>query len=201
MPTGKPVRFFKVENLPNQFEPDSFYYIEMENGLHADSIITNSQGSARSIGVSLIDSRVMSALTTLSVAQAHVVPNIAAMGEYLLMADTNKLVLVMDASADPEVGAAVAALYVYEHNGDEPGHGQVHLVPGFSGVNVTLAWSNIAGRPTSTPTQIDAAVSASHNHANAAVLNALGENVSGNLTYKGNEIVGGGGLQWDQTDW
>ena len=196
------VQFFKENTLPGTLEPDSIYYVLLPNGLHVDTYITDASGNAKSGGVALIDDRIMAALTGLSVASAEVVPDIEARDAYIAGLEQNQLILVCDASDDPEV-ASGSALYIYEHGAaTNPGEGEIHLVPGFNGVDVSLHWDNILGEPASTPTQIDNAVAASHTHSNTGVLNKLGENMAGNLTYGGNEIVGGdGSTQWIDPKW
>lgn len=49
-------------------------------------------------------------------------------------------------------------------------------------------WADIIGRPASTAAAIDAAVSASHTHANMTVLNNLSQSAAGKLAYKGQEV-------------
>jgi hypothetical protein len=195
------VQFHKVTSLPQDLEPDSIYYVLLGNGLHVDTIVTDDAGNGKSAGVALIDARVTTALEGLSIATAEIVPDIEARDAFIAGLSANQLILVMDATDDAEV-ASGSALYIYEHgNAQNPGDGDVHRVPGFSGVNVSMAWANITGKPTSTPGQIDAAVAASHSHTNAAVLGKFSE-VSGSLLYDGSPIEGGGGPpQWDATDW
>ncbi|SHL96978.1 hypothetical protein SAMN05444389_102422 [Paracoccus solventivorans] len=64
-------------------------------------------------------------------------------------------------------------------------------------MDLTLAWDGIIGRPTSSPAQIDAAVTASHNHVNKTQLDALGEDEGQNLTYRGQRPT----IAWSSTNW
>lgn len=54
-------------------------------------------------------------------------------------------------------------------------------------LNLSFEWASIAGKPTSSPTAIDAAVQLSHTHINSAILDALGS-TSGQLTYNGQPV-------------
>lgn len=53
---------------------------------------------------------------------------------------------------------------------------------------VPAKWADIIGRPAATAAEIDAAVAASHSHANMAVLNSLSQSTGGKLAYKGQEV-------------
>lgn len=76
-----------------------------------------------------------------------------------------KLVWVLDASADPTVDAG-GALYAR----DEP-NGWIKLAETES-MDFMVAWDNIIGRPTSSPSAIDQAVANMHVHSNFEALEA-----------------------------
>ncbi|MNG09211.1 hypothetical protein D3C84_926220 [compost metagenome] len=63
-------------------------------------------------------------------------------------------------------------------------------------MDVTLTWDAIQGRPTSTPAQIDSAVSQAHSHANKATLDKFSE-AGGLVRYNGAPIP----AEWAGTNW
>lgn len=97
-------------------------------------------------------------------------------------------VYVLDATGDPTV-ASGAALYIYAQDIDNPGSYVWHKVAEMESLDVELNWSDILGRPTSTPAAIDQQVTDSHTHSNKTVLDALSESVNGNLSYEGAEYT------------
>lgn len=66
----------------------------------------------------------------------------------------------------------------------------------FESLDAAISWSNISGRPSSTPGAIDAAVTASHSHSNKPQLDKLNEDGSGVATYNGDHIK-----NWNTTNW
>lgn len=87
-------------------------------------------------------------------------------------------VLVLDASADTQVGTGSAE---YRWTGSTWWRNTATTT-------VVLDWNNIAGKPSSTPANIDLAVANSHIHTNLLTLMGLGED-NGNLTYKGKPVA------------
>ena len=106
-----------------------------------------------------------------------VVDNIAARNALPLV--DGKTVLVVDATADATV-ASGAATYVYRLAATAWAK-----ISEAESMDISLAWANIAGKPSSSPAAIDAAVAASHAHTNLTQLNQIGQDASGNLTYNG----------------
>jgi hypothetical protein len=74
-------------------------------------------------------------------------------------------VLVTDAAADPTVDSGYAE-YVYD------GSKFVKVSEGES-LDLVLSWANLLDKPTATVIEIDTAVANTHEHANAAVLDAM----------------------------
>lgn len=64
-------------------------------------------------------------------------------------------------------------------------------------MDVVTTWSSIQGKPNSSPTQIDQAVSAMHSHSNKTQLDKIGEDAVGQLTYGNNPVA----TQWTSTGW
>lgn len=183
------LKFNKVSVLPSTLEADAFYFVE--NGTFAESYLTNSAGTARSIGNSAMIESVVTPLINSAVSQLgnlNIVPDIAARDALTLT--VNAMVLVTDASADPTVDAG-AALYVYDATEDT-----YIKVAEYESMDVTLTWSQIQGRPTSSVSLIDDAVTKRHEHSNKAQLDKIGE-TGGQLTYDGTEV----GANWKTTNW
>ena len=90
----------------------------------------------------------------------------------------NTQVLVLDATGDSTV-ASGAATYIYRFSTTS----WIKLSEAES-LDLILQWTNIQGRPTSSPSAIDTAVSNSHTHnGNLTQLNKIGENVDALFTY------------------
>jgi hypothetical protein len=90
----------------------------------------------------------------------------------------NTQVLVLDATGDATV-ASGAATYIYRFSTTS----WIKLNEAES-LDLILQWANIQGRPTSSPSAIDTAVSNSHIHNNNLTqLNKIGENDDGHFTY------------------
>ena len=99
-------------------------------------------------------------------------------------------VWVTDPSEDTDnIDGPGAALYIW--------NGSDWLFVTQMSNDISVDWSDVANRPVATASQIDAAVNKAHAHgktvestfeSNLDVLNELGEDESGDLTYKGNPI-------------
>lgn len=91
----------------------------------------------------------------------------------------NAMCFVADASADPTVGTG-SAMYYYVAST------QTWVkVSEFESLDIRLVWNAIEGRPVSAVGDIDDAVDKRHAHDNKVVLDNLGEDVDGNLLYRG----------------
>lgn len=185
------VRFYKVTSLPGTLQPDSFYYVE--NGSYAESYLTNSAGVARSVGNSaMINALISEALANWSGAAStvQIVADIAARDALIATLDANAMILVIDASADPTVDIG-SALYAYDATADE-----TYKIAEYESMDVVLNWSDIVDGPSSTPAQIDSAVSQAHSHSNKSTLGLLGADTDG-LTYNGQGVT----TRWATNNW
>lgn len=185
------IKFYKVTALPGTLEGDAFYYVA--NGNYAESYLTNSAGEAKSMGNSaMINALIQAALADLSVQgnAVEIATNIAARDALIAGAESNLLILVVDASADATVDSG-SALYAYSH-----GTTTTYKVAEYESMDVVLNWSSIIGKPNSSAAQIDTAVSQSHAHANVAVLNKLSES-EGQLQYNGAPLT----TNWATQNW
>lgn len=181
------LNFYKVTTLPTTLVPDSLYFVE--SGTYSETYVTNNAGVARSVGNSdMINALIAEALGQFEAGGVVIVPDIAARDA--LQPTVNTLVLVIDATADPTVSEG-AALYAYNVSTQE-----YIKVAEYESMDVTVQWNDIQGRPSSTPAQIDAAVAASHTHANKATLDKITE-VSGLPKWDG----GVWPVEWTTSNW
>jgi len=183
------ILFHKVASLPVTLEADSFYYVE--NGDYAESYITDDAGVAKAMGNSVMIQEI--ATEILSGAAFQIVADITAR-DAIVTGSTPFMVLVADASGDPTVSTG-GALYAWQ-----PGSPGSYLkVAEYESMDITLNWSDIVGGPTSTPAQIDTAVTNSHTHTNKTdILDNLGEDVDDLLTFNGSLV---GVTEWTTLAW
>lgn len=193
------INFHKVATLPGVLQPNSLYFVE--NGTIAETYITNSVGVARSVGNSemitsivtasvgsIVDDAVDGAIASLNAVE--IVADIDARDALAASLSRNALIIVEDATADPTVDAG-SAMYAYNHVTDT-----FSKLTEYESLDVVISWANISGRPSSTPAEIDAAVTNSHTHTNKTVLDALGDD-EGVLTYNGDPVQ----ASWSTTNW
>lgn len=180
------VNFYKVTSLPGTLAPNAFYFVQ--NATYAESYLTDSAGAAKAVGNSaMINSIITAKLADFNALE--VVANIAARDALATGAIRNFMVLVTDATGDATVTAG-AAMYAWK----EAGATWVKIAE-YESMDVVLQWANIAGRPNSTPTQIDTAVGNSHTHTNKAVLDLVSADANG-LVYNGNPVQA-----WATNNW
>lgn len=187
------LKFHKVTTLPGSLEADSFYFVV--NGAYAESYITSSDGTAKSIGNTAMITAIANDLIADAIAQAaaspiDIVADIAARNALTATATMNRIILVTNATGDPTV-AAGAALYVWNEAA-----GTTTKIAEYEGMDITLTWASIQGRPTSSVSQIDDAVSKRHTHTNMTTLDKLGDS-GGALTYDGQAVS----ANWNTTNW
>lgn len=185
------VKFNKVTVLPGTLDANTFYFVE--NGTFAESYITDNEGNARSVGNSaMINALINDALAGWSgnASSLEIVADIAARDALVATLDVNAMILVIDASADTTVTSG-SALYAYGASNTT-----VYKLAEYESMDVVLQWSSIVGGPSSTPAQIDDAVSLRHNHANKSTLDKLGADADG-LTYDGAGVYS----PWATANW
>ena len=96
----------------------------------------------------------------------------------------NIVVWVGDATGDVTV-AAGAAMYFFDFTGNSGWH----KISEGATLDAVVSWDKIDGRPTSTPAAIDASVSATHAHANLAVLDVLTKDSDNRLLLDGAPVA------------
>lgn len=181
------LNFYKVTSLPSTLVADSLYFVE--NNGYAESYLTNNAGLPRSIGnTEMINALIAEALGQYEVGGVVIVADITERDT--LSPSVNTLVLVIDATGDPTVGAG-AALYAYNVSAQE-----YIKVAEYESMDVIVQWTSIQGRPTSTPSEIDQAVADSHTHTNLTTLNKISEE-SGIPKWEGGQWP----HEWNTANW
>ncbi|MBO6511012.1 MAG: hypothetical protein JJ979_21435, partial [Roseibium sp.] len=84
-----------------------------------------------------------------------------------------------------------AALYAYRHSDTS-----TTKVAEYESMDVTITWASITGKPSSSPSLIDDAVTQRHTHANATTLDKIGE-TGGRMTFDGSAV----GADWLTQNW
>lgn len=168
---------YKVNNLPETLNPDSLYVIRKSEYHKAELVFTSSSGEV----LPVIDTEAVQTLIADAVSKTssiNMFDNIEERNAAQFMGDAS--VYVVDASDDPQVGDG-PALYFYKKSTNE-----------FTLILCAkhTSWGEILNGPQSTPAQIDAAVQNAHVHENTEIINELGDDGNGQLTYKGALISG-----------
>lgn len=180
------VKFFKVNVLPGNPVADAWYLVA--NGNYAETYVTNSLGVVKMVGNStMINQLIAAQLSGLS--QTYIVADIAARNALTATLSINAVIQVIDATADGTVSTG-GATYLW----DDANNVSIK-VSEFESMDVTLSWSNITGKPASTPGAIDAAVANSHIHTNQAALNLITDS-AGVVQYNGDAIK-----NWNTVNW
>lgn len=183
----------RVTELPASLEAYAVYFVAPVGGKpdYVEIYVTSADGSsARRV----INEQDISTLVDQKLAGMNEVVVYDTIADRV-NADTSKTVYayVVDASGDESVTSGGAS-YVYNTVTED----WVKTSESES-LDLVLNWNKIVGGPTSTPAQIDEAVSAKHIHANKNSIDKVGEDVDGNFTYGGVSV--GGITKWATTNW
>lgn len=185
------IKFFKVTAMPATPEANAFYLVL--NDTFSESYVTSSSGVPKAVGNSaMINALIAEALSSWTGGgnAVEIVADIAARDALIATLESNAMILVVDATGDPTVDAG-SALYAYAFDTET-----VYKIAEYESMDISLNWGDIVGGPSSSPAQIDTAVSQSHTHANKAVLDKFSE-ASGELLYNGQPIP----ASWTETGW
>lgn len=183
-------RIYKETALPGTLQPHSIYLVAP--AARPDFVEMYVTGASAATVKRVIDQTQVQSMIDASlsgVGGLTVVNDIAARNALSLT--TNTMVFVVDASADATVNSG-GATYVWRQSNST----WVKISEAES-MDLNLTWTAITGRPTSTPAQIDSAVTDSHTHANKTELDKVGEDVSGRFTYSDSLPV----IGWTSTGW
>lgn len=179
----------QVITLPGTLQPHTLYLVRSAESPLMDIYLTNSD--ATDVRHILTKADISSLITTSlqSYSFIEVVADITARDA--LNPTKNIAALVLNATGDVTV-AAGSAMYVWVQ-----ANTAWTKISEFESLDLTLTWASITGKPTSSVANIDDAVAKRHTHANTAVLDLLGVDGNGQLTYNGVNI----GLVLAAADW
>lgn len=186
------LNFYKVTSLPSTLVADAFYYVE--NGNYAESYLTDENGVAKMVGNStMINALIAAELANWSgvSSQVVIVADLSARNALAQEAEANLMVLVLDASDDATVDEG-SALYAYALASET-----WYKIAEYEAMDVSVSWGDITGGPSSTPVQIDDAVTKAHQHTNKTALDKVGEDANGDMTYNGAAVK----TQWQVKNW
>lgn len=184
-------KVFKETALPGVLQPHSVYFIAPASAPTLLEIyVTNADASApvRHV-INKAEIQAMIDTSISAVSQITIVADIAARNA--LNVTTARYVYVVNATGDTSVSSG-GATYLYN-----PATSLWIKTSEAESLDMQLVWSNISGRPSSAPTAIDQAVSASHSHTNKTQLDQIGQNASGEMTYNGAQVK----TEWSTTVW
>jgi hypothetical protein len=167
----------RVIQLPQQLAPSTMYVVKGADSDIAELYFTSTNGQEIRHLVNKADINAMIASQISSFNNLLLTPNIASRNALELTKNT--LVLVQDATGDPTVNSG-AALYFFD-----AATSTFTKVSEYESLDVTLNWASIADRPESSVEDIDDAVAKAHSHSNSAVLDLLGQDEEGKLTFNG----------------
>jgi hypothetical protein len=185
------LNFYKVTALPGTLEANAVYAVSVaSNASLVELYVVNSAGTAARHVLNESDVAAMIASAMTGGNQLTIVNDIAAR-DALLPISVAKWVYVIDATGDNTVTAG-GATYLYN-----PTTESWVKASESESMDVVMSWANLTGKPTSSPAAIDAAVSASHSHANLVQLAKIGEDVDGSMTYNGDPV----GANWANAAW
>jgi len=180
------MKFFRETSVPvAPYAKSACYFIKAAGSSEVDIYFTNNDGTELSNAISYgqVDQKIADALSGFS--SMRVATDIAARDALTSSFTSNVLVFVTDATSDNLVDAG-AAMYFWDNVAQS-----FEKVYEMEGLDFVINWDGIVGRPSSTPVQIDDAVSKAHAHANMAQLDKITETVDGFLQYDGDVILDG----------
>ena len=175
-------QIFKETAVPSSFQPNSVYLVAPTGrpGVLEIYVSDNAGVAARkAIDHSQVQAMIDAAIAAGS-GGATIVDNIAARNA--LTVQNAATVFVVDASADATVDGSWAS-YIWRASTSswiKTGEGE--------SLDLVVAWDRLTGRPTSSPAQIDAAVTDRHTHTNKTQLDKVNEDAQGNLLYGGEPV-------------
>ncbi len=173
------LRQHRVTALPGTLEANSAYFVApaATPDFLEVYLVGNTAGAVRRV---LTQADVQDLIDAAAAASGHVeiVADIAARDA--LAGPVNGLeVAVLDATGDATV-ASGGATYLYR-----AATTSWVKQSEWASQDLALTWAALQGKPTSSVAAIDAAVGASHTHANASELAKVGQDAGGDFTYSG----------------
>ena len=179
----------RVTSLPSTITPSTMYILKQPTSQVAEVYFSNNNGSQLVPGITeqFITDKFASLLAT-GMGEIQIVETINDRNR--VTKNGNSLIIVIDATGD-EFGSTGTVLYLYRAINssyfrvsvfDGSGDG---VSSGGGGAGGPVWWGSILGKPSSTPVQIDDAVSKAHTHSNQTTLDRIGVTADGVLTVDG----------------
>ncbi len=167
----------RVNALPATYEAQTMYFVKSQVEGMVELYITGTDPSSvfHAINADDVQKTMMALLNAND--NVVIVPEIDARDA--LTPTRVELALVLDATKDPDVKSGSASYVFY------PATASWIKVAEYETMHMVITWENVVGIPSSTPAQLDTAVSQSHTHDNKTVLDGLTDDGNGGLRYKG----------------
>lgn len=182
-------KIFRETALPGSLQPYAMYVVAPASKPgYIELYVTDAAGTATRRLLTQEDIQALIDSSLMAISQIQIVPDIAARDA--LAPTSTVYVYVQDATGDVTV-ASGGATYLY----NVAGPAWVKISEAES-MDVTLNWSALVGRPSSSVADIDDAVTKRHTHANKTELDKIGE-AGGELTYNGVQVK----TEWGSTGW
>lgn len=184
-------KIYRETALPGTLQPYSVYLIApASDPTLVEVVVTNSDATANRHVINKADIQSMID-TSMAAAGANDLAIVADIPARDALAPTGNLyAYVTDATGDATVTSG-GATYLYNHATTT-----WLKVSEAESMDVVLQWANIQGGPSSTPANIDDAVTKRHTHANATQLGKIDE-AGGEMTYGGVQVK----TEWSSTGW
>lgn len=184
------IKFYRETALPSVLQPYAVYVIApAAKPDHVEIYVTNNDGTKARRVINEADIQAMINASLASANNIQVVADIAARNA--LKPTSAVYVYVKNASKDASVKSG-GATYLW----DATATAWVKISEAES-MDIITTWDAMTGKPSSSPAQIDQAVTNMHTHANKTQLDKIGEDGQGNLTYGGNSVA----TSWTTTGW
>lgn len=187
-------QIYKELSLPAVLTPNSIYLIASAGSSdHVEIYVTGLTSNVVRRVLNEADIQAMINLTIAGANELFIVDDIAARDALNTPTPMTvaKFVFVLNATADTSVIAG-GATYIWN-----PNLGIWSKVSEGESMDLILQWTNIQNRPLSSVAAIDDAVGKAHVHANTLLLDKIGEDVDGHLTYNGTLPVS----RWETANW
>ena len=170
--------FYKVDSLPTVLVPNAIYFVRNINDAYVDIYVTDNtgQGMRSTVDYEAVKHVAAKATATTLVKTVTNYETLSTLDTY-----ATRIAFVIDASGDSTVTSG-AATYIFNQSIAE-----WVKVAEFESMDTVLQWTNIEGKPNSTPEAIDNAVKQTHTHANKHVLDKFDVNANGTPVFKPTE--------------
>jgi len=185
-------QIFKETALPSQRQPHSIYLVAPPgNPNFVEVYVTSADGSVAKRTPTQSDIQAMIDAAVAAGSGSGIIVDTIAARNALTGVKNAQQVYVIDATADATVSSG-GATYVWRSS-----NSSWIKTSEAESLDLSLTWAALTGKPSSTPANIDAAVTARHTHTNKSQLDLIGQDSNGNMTYDGRLPV----TEWNSAGW